>query len=276
MYFLARVEYLVPSSPAAFSALQISQPVMQWGDAWPSLASAKWGSSSARGGGRATLHAQHDACFIHKVVQQLRTRSEVFQCCSAMTKIIQLADRKNVTYKYTALKCVPSRVKHIVLENHYPATEKLYLDALLIRWQNARYLFKFPALLKPSGICTSHLITGLHHWSVKWTSLTSHSVTVSSFMQLSLSIMQFTELPNIQENQCSLRLEMAGEYSFDHSDLESELFKLIPCSFWPLKEGKVCNFLFLLPWHHIARNEPAFPLQSTFSFLSTLKPGTQC
>lgn len=53
-------------------------------------------------------------------------------------------------------------------------------------------------------------------------------------MQLSPSIMQFTELPNIQENQRSLRLEMAGEYSFDHSDLESELFKLIPCSFWPL------------------------------------------
>lgn len=107
-----------------------------------------------------------------------------------------------------------------------------YLDGLLIQWQNARYLFKFPALLKPSGICTSHLTTGLHHWSVKWTSLTSHSVTVNGFMQLSLSIMQFTELPNIQENQCSLRLEMAGEYSFDHS--EPELFKLIPCSFWPL------------------------------------------
>lgn len=39
---------------------------------------------------------------------------------------------------------------------------------------------------------------------------------------------------------------MAGEYSFDRSDLESELFKLIPCSFWPLKEGKVCNFLFFI------------------------------
>lgn len=53
-------------------------------------------------------------------------------------------------------------------------------------------------------------------------------------MQLSLSILQFSELPNIQENQPSLSLEMAGEYTFDHSDLASELFKLIPCSFWPL------------------------------------------
>lgn len=169
------------------------------------------------------------------VVQQLRTRSEVFHCCSTMTKINQLADWKNVTEVWSAKMCSFSVKVHCygksltLLQKSWK-----YLHALLSQWQNSRYLFKFAALLKPSGICTSHVITGLHHWSVKWTLLTSHSVTVSSFTQPSLSIMRFAELPNIQENQCPLRLEMAGEYSSDHSDLESELFKLIPCSFWPL------------------------------------------
>lgn len=119
------------------------------------------------------------------VVQQLRTRSEVFHCCSTMTKINQLADWKNVTEVWSAKMCSFSVKVHCygksltLLQKSWK-----YLHALLSQWQNSRYLFKFAALLKPSGICTSHVITGLHHWSVKWTLLTSHSVTVSSFRSL--------------------------------------------------------------------------------------------
>jgi len=90
-------------------------------------------------------------------------------------------------------------------------------------------------------------------------------------MQLSLSIMQFTEIPTIQENQHALRLEMAGEYCFDHCDLEPDPLFLLASL-----RGEGLQLSFLLLWHHIARNELAFPLQSTFSFLGTLKPGTQC
>lgn len=154
MYCPARVEYLVLSSQASFSALQLSQPAMQWEAAWFLLPAARCGSSAGREGGGAA-HAQSDACFMHKVVQQMRTRSKVFQYCPAMRKIIQLSDKK---YDLGVLKCVPSRWKHVIMESHYPCCRRA------VSWCFSNLKTKCEVPVSSSQLYLSHLGSAQAIW----------------------------------------------------------------------------------------------------------------